>query len=116
MQAPTPDQIRVDTFVRTADRDLDVAELILQNSPRFYESIGFHCQQVAEKYLKASLVVYGLSVPYTHDYTHDLARLVNELAEFYELCSGRAGGSGCLARVRRGLALRVRRCSQFHAG
>ena len=53
MQAPTPDQIRVDTFVRTADRDLDVAELILQNSPRFYESIGFHCQQVAEKYLKS---------------------------------------------------------------
>ncbi|HEX8506239.1 MAG TPA: HEPN domain-containing protein [Hymenobacter sp.] len=78
MQAHTPDQIRVDTFVRTADRDLDVARLILQGSPHFYESIGFHCQQAAEKYLKAGLVMHGLPVPYTHD----LARLVNEQAAF----------------------------------
>lgn len=65
-------------FVRTADRDLDVAEVIWQSSPHFYESIGFHCQQAVEQYLKAALVIQGLPVPYTHD----LARLVNELSPF----------------------------------
>ena len=78
MQAQTPDQIRANAFVRTADRDMDVAELIWRNSPHFYESIGFHCQQAAEKYLKAVLVSQGLVVPYTHD----LARLLNDLAPF----------------------------------
>ena len=67
MQAHTPDQIRVDTFVRTADRDLDVARLILQGSPHFYESIGFHCQQAVEKYLKGVLAAHSLPAPFIHN-------------------------------------------------
>ena len=64
--------------MKTADRDMNVAELIYQNSPHFYESIGFHCQQAVEKYLKAGLVTKGLPAPYTHD----LARLLNSLNPF----------------------------------
>ena len=78
MQAQSPDQTRVDAFVRTADRDLQVAELIEQHSPQFHENIGFHCQQAVEKYVKAALVVYGRPVPYTHD----LNRLVADLTPF----------------------------------
>lgn len=75
MQPRTPDQIRVNMFIRTADRDLAVAELIERDSPDFYESIGFHCQQAVEKYLKAVLVVYNLPVAYTHN----LMRLLRDL-------------------------------------
>lgn len=75
MQPRTPDQIRVNMFIRTANRDLAVAELIERDSPDFYESIGFHCQQAVGKYLKAVLVVYNLPVAYTHN----LMRLLRDL-------------------------------------
>ncbi len=79
MQPQTPDQIRVNMFIRTADRDLAVAELIARDSPDFYESVGFHCQQAAEKYLKAGLVVQNLPVPYTHNLMRLLADLTPAL-------------------------------------
>lgn len=67
MAAKTPAQVQVETLLRVADRDWEVAELLTRHSPHFYESIGFHCQQSAEKYLKAALHVYGLPAPFIHD-------------------------------------------------
>ena len=32
-----------------------------------YEIIAYHCQQMAEKYLKAMLIEAGLEVPFVHD-------------------------------------------------
>ena len=70
MQQPkTPAQIRVQTFLRTADRDVETAESLAQHSPHLYESIGFSCQQATEKYLKAVLLLHGLPTPFIHDLT-----------------------------------------------
>ncbi|MDO7875576.1 HEPN domain-containing protein [Hymenobacter sp. ASUV-10] len=65
-------------MLATADNDMGMAQVLLQNAAHYYEGIGFHCQQAVEKYLKAMLVTYGLTVPYTHD----LPRLLNDLTPF----------------------------------
>ena len=43
---------------------------------RFREIIAFHCQQAAEKYLKAYLVRHQIEFPKTHD----LAKLLDRVA------------------------------------
>ncbi|RZJ60585.1 MAG: HEPN domain-containing protein [Hymenobacter sp.] len=67
MQAPTPDQKRVSISLVTADRDIEAADLLVKGAPHLYETIGFHCQQATEKYLKAVLVASGLPVLFIHD-------------------------------------------------
>ncbi|RZK22393.1 MAG: HEPN domain-containing protein [Hymenobacter sp.] len=57
---PTPKQKRVAMSLLTADRDMEAAEALLQVGAHLYENIGFHCQQVVEKYLKGVLVAYSL--------------------------------------------------------
>ncbi|WP_151086796.1 HEPN domain-containing protein [Hymenobacter baengnokdamensis] len=70
MQQPnTVTQQRVHTLLRAADRDVAVAESLSQHAPHLYESIGFSCQQAAEKYLKAVLLLHGLPAPFIHDLT-----------------------------------------------
>ena len=66
MQPSTPAQQRVDILIRRADRDMQVAELIMRSSPHLYGDAGFHCQQAVEKYLKAVLITAGLPAPFTH--------------------------------------------------
>ncbi len=69
MQPSTPEQKRVAMSLLTADRDLEAAETLVLASPHLYETIGFHCQQAAEKYLKAVLVASRLPAPFIHDLT-----------------------------------------------
>ena len=55
-------------WVRKAERDLEAARRILavdQGCP--YDTACFHCQQVAEKYLKCLLTLLGIQAPRTHD-------------------------------------------------
>jgi len=55
-------------WVRCAEEDFDVASaLFRRRTKKGANSIGFHCQQCVEKYLKARLEEAGLSVPRTHD-------------------------------------------------
>jgi HEPN domain-containing protein len=55
-------------WVRCAEEDFDVATaLFRRRTKKAANSIGFHCQQCVEKYLKARLEEAGLSVPRTHD-------------------------------------------------
>ena len=68
-QSKTPAQTQVLTFLQIADRDMETAETLAQHSPHLYESIGFSCQQAAEKYLKAGLLTHGLPAPFIHDLT-----------------------------------------------
>ncbi len=55
-------------WVLTAEADYD-AVLLLRRSrkPSRFDTIRFHCQQCAEKYLKARLQEAGLRFPKTHD-------------------------------------------------
>ncbi|MGI4743750.1 MAG: HEPN domain-containing protein [Janthinobacterium lividum] len=62
----TPEQKRVATLLRAADRDLETAELVVHYSPHLYESVGFSCQQTVEKYAQAVLTAFGLPTPFTH--------------------------------------------------
>ena len=50
----------------TADRDIEAAGVLVLGSPHLYETIGFHCQQAVEKYLKAVLVASVLPAPFIH--------------------------------------------------
>ena len=58
-------------WLKNADVDLGVIELILQNgrSPQEipWGAVAFHAQQAAEKYLKAVLVARWKEAPRTHD-------------------------------------------------
>ena len=50
-----------------------------------YEIICYHCQQFAEKYLKAFLVSKGIEPPYTHDLVKLLSLCEAENTLFNEI-------------------------------
>ena len=55
-------------WVRCAEEDFDVASALLRRRTKTAaNSIGFHCQQCIEKYLKARLEEGSLNTPKTHD-------------------------------------------------
>ncbi len=57
-------------WIEKADADLEVAQRIAAEAAdnlRIREIVGFHCQQAAEKYLKALLTRYQIEFPKTHD-------------------------------------------------
>jgi len=59
-----------------AEEDLGTAErLLAAGDPCFHTAIGFHSQQAAEKYLKASLVQHGIEPP-KGSRGHDLGYLL----------------------------------------
>ncbi|WP_345057851.1 HEPN domain-containing protein [Hymenobacter glaciei] len=51
----------------TADRDMEAVDVLVRSSPHLYETIGFHCQQAVEKYLKAALIASALPAPFIHN-------------------------------------------------
>ena len=54
-------------WVRFAEEDLQGAQRIAEETPPLRNLACFHCQQAAEKFLKALLQELGLVVPKTHD-------------------------------------------------
>src|ERR1700687_4494937 len=76
-------------WVRKAEADYQVAAKLGRGSESFPDQLCFHCQQSAEKYLKALLEELGHPVPKTHD----LDGLRNLLRPSYPT----------LGRLRRGL-------------
>jgi HEPN domain-containing protein len=54
-------------WARKAEDDYQTARRLLDAKTRLYDQICFHCQQAAEKYLKAILQEQGAAVPRTHD-------------------------------------------------
>jgi HEPN domain-containing protein len=53
-------------WVRKAESDFRLATVIAWGTEPFHNEQCFHCQQSAEKYLKALLEEGGLAVPRTH--------------------------------------------------
>jgi HEPN domain-containing protein len=63
-----PEIIEVRRWIEKAEHDLQNAEFVLtmkENCP--YDTVCFHSQQCAEKYLKALLIHQGIDFPRTHD-------------------------------------------------
>ncbi len=55
-------------WVRCAEEDFEVANALFRRRTKSAaNTIGFHCQQCVEKYLKARLEELGLPVPKTHN-------------------------------------------------
>src|SRR5262245_45091317 len=53
-------------WVRKAESDYQLAAIIARGKKPFHDEQCFHCQQSAEKYLKALLEELGLAIPHTH--------------------------------------------------
>jgi HEPN domain-containing protein len=81
-------------WVRKAEEDYQVAVQTHQGPKPFHNTVCFHCQQAAEKYLKAILEENGWTVPKTHDLD--------------ELCTSLLPSNKSLRSVRRGLAFLTR--------
>lgn len=75
MQLPDDETKRwVVKWLRKADKDLALAETLI-SQPYHFDSLAYHCQQAAEKYLKAALVFHEVRpAP-----THNLRALLDEL-------------------------------------
>ena len=54
-------------FIRKGIQDEDAASTLLENQDIADEIVGFHCQQAAEKYIKAVLVSRKIEFRKTHD-------------------------------------------------
>jgi HEPN domain-containing protein len=54
-------------WVRKAEADYAVIEKLLKGKPAINDAVCFHCQQAAEKYLKAYLQECSLAILRTHD-------------------------------------------------
>jgi len=70
-----PEEVRkriVNDWLDRANADIALAEHLLSEEAGFQNAIAFHCQQAAEKYLKALLTWWGTEFPKTHE----LARLI----------------------------------------
>jgi HEPN domain-containing protein len=66
-------------WLQYGEKDLVAARFLFGMKPLPPEIICFHCQQAAEKALKAYLAYHGTNVPKTHDLTN-----LNELCASYE--------------------------------
>jgi len=67
---PSSDATRqavVRQWLDKAEADLHAARYLLKGGPAYSAAVAFHCQQAAEKYLKAMLSAQGVPFPKTHD-------------------------------------------------
>ena len=46
---------------------LPLAQFLMQENAPFLSAVGFHCQQAAEKYVKAYLIWKQVDFPKTHN-------------------------------------------------
>jgi HEPN domain-containing protein len=70
-----PDEPEVGAWLQKVAEDYRVAEMLAQSKEPLDDAICFHCQQAAEKLLKALLVAAGVKPPRTHD-LEELAALL----------------------------------------
>ncbi|MDI7248350.1 MAG: HEPN domain-containing protein [Bacillota bacterium] len=69
-------------WIRKAESDLaDARRTVASEGP--YDTACFHCQQAAEKCLKAFLAYHGESIPHTHD-LEELACLCSAIDETFD--------------------------------
>jgi HEPN domain-containing protein len=63
-------------WIRKAEADARGADELARAEPGLSDLVCFHCQQAAEKYLKALLQEFGLAVPRTHNLDQLLGALL----------------------------------------
>ncbi len=76
-------------WLRRARDDLGAAAKLLSGTDPYPATASYHCQQAAEKALKAVIAVTGDAIPKTHDLRVLLGRCVaidQSLDQFYDAC------------------------------
>lgn len=68
----------VRAWIEKAENDFKNIALVLPAADAPLDTVCFHAQQAAEKYLKALLTFYGIPFPKTHDLPELLLLLPNE--------------------------------------
>lgn len=77
MSAPVE---HVKAWIDKADHDLGSAKILFLYLPDYYDTIAFHCQQAAEKYIKAILFYREIEFERSHDLIYLLELLPDDLA------------------------------------
>ncbi len=72
-------------WIEKAERDLLTAQTILREEPRLTDVVCYHCQQCAEKALKAYLVKADVHVEKTHYLRRLLTLCADTAPEFADL-------------------------------
>ena len=86
----------VNEWRRKADNDLRTAEIVVKSPDPPTDTICFHAQQCAEKYLKSFLTLKDVTIEKTHDLTRinniciGLDSEFEQLSDVAELLSGYA--------------------------
>src|SRR5271166_5271914 len=75
-------------WVRKAEDDYRVATQLSRNAVPTYDAVCFHCQQCAEKYLKAILEEVGVAISKTHDLEQLQAALLPHYTSLRSLRQG----------------------------
>lgn len=73
-------------WLRKAESDLEVVEVCIESGKGF-DAACFHCQQVAEKSLKAWLVKHDETFPFIHDLAELIGLCARRKADFTQLLS-----------------------------
>ena len=80
----------VSAWIRKAEHDLVVVDLLIPSDDPPWDIVVFHAQQAAEKFLKAFLVSRGQQPPKVHDLPRLLKLCVTfapDLASFVDECA-----------------------------
>ncbi len=77
-------EILIQRWIDKAEHDKGMAELALESRRDYADSICFHCQQYAEKLLKAVLIMADENIPRTHS----LVFLLDIIDDHFEVSPG----------------------------
>lgn len=75
-------------WVRKAEADIITALQLSRSRFALHDQVCFHCQQAAEKYLKALLEELSLPVPRVHDLANLLSLLLSHHSSLHPLRRG----------------------------
>ena len=69
----------VKQWINKADHDLGTAQVTYLYLPKYHDTIAFHCQQAAEKYLKGFLLFLDISFSRQHSLNYLLGLLSQKI-------------------------------------
>ena len=80
----------VDEWIKYANKDLAAVNILISHSPLQLEIICYHCQQSAEKMLKAFLIYSGIQPAKTHNMIELLdgcEKIDNDFTKIFDNCN-----------------------------
>jgi HEPN domain-containing protein len=72
----------IEQWIIKGDHDFGTAKITYLHIPEYLDTVTFHCQQAAEKYLKAYLIHISIDFKYTHDLVYLLELITQKDSDF----------------------------------